>query len=495
MTESQQLLAEYAKTGSEAAFQELVARYLNLVYSTALRVVGGDPQLAEDVAQQVFVHLARKAPRLSPDAKLGGWLHRDAYHVAATMVRGERRRQQRERQAAEMNALQEHTPSNLAHLAPVLDEAIEQLGAEDRLAIVLRFFEQREFGALGQSLGITDEAARKRVGRALEKLQGLLKRRGVTLSAAALGTALATEAVTAAPAGLALSIAGTALASATGGLGTAATLFKVMSITKLQISVIGALVVAGVATPLVLQQQSQARLREANELLRQEVGRRSQLEAENARLSRLAAQASNPQPAADEAQRELLRLRGEVARLRTEAQALRQSKAASDQNEPVVRAALQAKDREAKLKQLMREMPNRSIPEFYLLGNRTVAEVAKDHDLETENGIRDAFFQLRFRAMNQFAVLLQPALKKYTDAHNGQPPEDLSQLAAYFDPPVESTLLQRYMVLPTKETKAGWSGGWVVTQKEPVDGVDARWFISPVGFGPGQFDSPAAPAN
>jgi RNA polymerase sigma factor (sigma-70 family) len=202
MTDSRQLVAEYASTGSEPAFRELVSRYLNLVNSTALRLAGGDTHLAEDVAQTVFIHLARKARRLPSDVLLGGWLHRDTCNVAAKMMRGERRRQLRERQAVEMNAPQDHAAANLAQVAPILDDAINQLGAEDRTAILLRYFEQLDFRSVGEALGSNDEAARKRVTRALEKLHSLLQHRGVSLSAAALGTALAAEAVTAAPAGL-----------------------------------------------------------------------------------------------------------------------------------------------------------------------------------------------------------------------------------------------------------------------------------------------------
>src|SRR5664280_494645 len=106
MTDSQKLLAEYVQSGSEPAFRELVARYLDLVYSVALRLVEGDTHRAEDVAQTVFADLARQARTLSPDVMLGGWLHRHTCFVAVNTMRGERRRQSRERQAVEMNALQ-----------------------------------------------------------------------------------------------------------------------------------------------------------------------------------------------------------------------------------------------------------------------------------------------------------------------------------------------------------------------------------------------------
>src|SRR5581483_6804555 len=113
MTESQQLLAEYVENGSETAFRELVVRYINLVYSTALRRVEGDTHLAEDVTQTVFVHLSRNARNLSHETTLGGWLHRDTCYVAGKAMRRERRRQARERQAVLMNSLPDHSEANL----------------------------------------------------------------------------------------------------------------------------------------------------------------------------------------------------------------------------------------------------------------------------------------------------------------------------------------------------------------------------------------------
>src|SRR5207247_9493283 len=118
MTESQRLLADYVTQGSEQAFRELVGRYIDLVYSTVLRLVGGDTHRAQDVAQIVFADLARKARSLSQDVMLGGWLHRDTCFVAAKVMRGERRRQFRERRAVEMNALPDHAQTNMTELPP-----------------------------------------------------------------------------------------------------------------------------------------------------------------------------------------------------------------------------------------------------------------------------------------------------------------------------------------------------------------------------------------
>jgi RNA polymerase sigma factor (sigma-70 family) len=247
MTESQRLFAEYRTSGSEPVFRELVARYTDLVYSAALRLVEGDTHRAEDVAQIVFADLARKAHRLSLEGALAGWLYRHTCFVAAKAMRGERRRQAREKEAAQMNAQDDHSEANFAQVAPVLDEAISQLGPEDQSAIVLRFFERMDFSSVGEALGSTEEAARKRVNRALDKLHDLLTVRGVTLSAAALGTALAARAVEAAPAQIAASLANAALAGAAAGHGTTLTLLKLMTTSKISLGVAGAVVLAGAA--------------------------------------------------------------------------------------------------------------------------------------------------------------------------------------------------------------------------------------------------------
>ena len=260
ITDSQQLLADYAANGSERAFQELVARYVDFVYCTAIRLVEGDTHRAEDVAQTVFVDLSRAAASLSTNSTLGGWLHRHTCFVARTVMRGERRRLARERQALEMSALDNHPDNALAEIAPVLDEAINELGADDRDAILLRFFERRNLRSIGEALGINENVAQKRVARAVQELATLLKRRGFTLPAAALATGLAAGAVTAAPAGLALSITGTVFASAGATGGTGLTSAKVAVMAKLKVGVICATLAAGLVTVLFLQHQSKARL-------------------------------------------------------------------------------------------------------------------------------------------------------------------------------------------------------------------------------------------
>lgn len=289
MTENQKLLAEYVENGAENAFRELVARYIDFVYSAAFRLTQGDSQLAEDVAQCVFIDLARKAHTLPKEVMLGGWLHRNTCFVAATVMRGERRRRAREREAAEMNTFLDHSESNLSEIKPVLDEAINKLEAEDRHAILLRFFEQRDLRSVGEILGTSENAARMRVTRALERLQVLLKHRGVSYSTAALGAVLASETISAAPAELAASISGAALAGATIGGGGGLTLLRIVTMTKVKFGIVSAVIIAGVATRMILQYQSQVVLREENRSLKLQVHQLAQLTAENERLSNLVA--------------------------------------------------------------------------------------------------------------------------------------------------------------------------------------------------------------
>src|SRR2546421_2757080 len=151
MTDDLQLLRRYTEERAEPAFGELVARHIDLVFSAALRVVGGDRHLAQDVTQTVFADLARKARGLSREVVLAGWLYRHACFTAAKAVRAERRRKGREKTAMEMNALQDNTETNWEQIAPGLGEAMNHLGPSDRDAIVLRFLKRQDFRAVGSA--------------------------------------------------------------------------------------------------------------------------------------------------------------------------------------------------------------------------------------------------------------------------------------------------------------------------------------------------------
>ncbi len=257
-----ELLRLYATERSEKAFAELVRRHLGLVYHAALRQCGGDSHRAEDVAQTVFTDLARKAKDLSARPVLAGWLYTSARYAAAQAVRTEVRRQTREAEAVVMN--EPETAVDWEQLRPVIDEALDALGEPDREAVLLRFFEGRPFAEIGRQFTVSEDAARMRVDRALEKMRGVLARHGVTSTAAALGAALAGQAVAAVPAGLAASITGAAL-----GGGAAAATIIFMSITKLQAAAIAAVMAAGVAG-LFVQHRTNTQLQADLDFLRTE---------------------------------------------------------------------------------------------------------------------------------------------------------------------------------------------------------------------------------
>jgi len=192
------LLREYAASRSEEAFAALVSRHINMVYSAAMRYVGNQSQ-AEEITQAVFIILARKASGLSGSTVLSGWLFKTARLTAANYLRTEIRRSRREQEAYMQSNLNETEPDAWKQIAPLLDDAIAELGETDRNAIVLRFVEGRDLKEVGAALGTSEEAAKKRVSRAVDKLRSLFGKKGITLSAAALSTAIAAHSVQAAP--------------------------------------------------------------------------------------------------------------------------------------------------------------------------------------------------------------------------------------------------------------------------------------------------------
>jgi RNA polymerase sigma factor (sigma-70 family) len=288
--EDSELLQRYATEGSEAAFAELVRRHVDLVYSAALRLVNGDAHCAQDLTQQVFSELARQAKSVARHPALLGWLYTTTRKMAWRRIRTETRRATREQMAHTMNdpAYSSVAEPDWGQLRPVLDEAMHQLNETDRMVVLLRFFKNKSLREVGLEIGLTENAARMRVERALEKLRVGLAHRGVTSTSAALAAVLCGNAVNSAPIGFAAALAGASLAGAASQAGTTFGALKIMAATKLKIGLVALVIAVAVAT-FVSERQAWLSARDENDTLRRQI---AQLKADNDSLSARLARAS-----------------------------------------------------------------------------------------------------------------------------------------------------------------------------------------------------------
>ncbi len=211
MRDDVELLRQYAEANSHDAFAELVRRRVDMVYAVALRHSAGNAHAAEEVTQLVFTELARKAKVLSGHPVLEGWLFKTTHYTAAKLMRADARRRRRESEALAMNTDTDADLLDREQIRPVVDDAIMRLPERDREAVLLRFFTGLGFAELGARLNLTEEGARSRVTRALDRMQKTLARRGITSTSSALATTLGAQAGSA-PAGLAAAVAQSAVA-------------------------------------------------------------------------------------------------------------------------------------------------------------------------------------------------------------------------------------------------------------------------------------------
>lgn len=485
MSDDLELLRRYAKEGAEEAFAELTRRHLPLVYSAALRQVRS-PQLAEEVAQSVFLDLARSQAALKPGTILAAWLYRVACRTATDVVRRESRRQVRERLAHDCTAMT-HDDASWNDIEPLLDEAMTALDEQDRAAVLLRYFQGKTFREVGAALGASEDAAQKRVSRALERLREFMGRRGVTVSVVVLGGVIAANAVHAAPATLLTAITSSAAVSGVGTTASAAaTTTKAIAMTTLQKTLVAAALLAAAGTTVFEAHQARQTASETAALQRGQAPMLARVEA----LQRQCDEASNALALVRaenqqfrRQQEDLARLRAEVARLRQETNAWGQS-GAGKESDPGLAAAARWEERLGRLKARLAQDPSAQIPELALLKDKDWLDAAKS-DLNTEADYRQALADLRSSAEAKFMRLLQGSLQKYMAANGQQFPTDLSQIQNYFDPPIDPAMLERYTIKPASASpNVGVGSDEVVMEKAPADPeYDTHWVVGPEGMG------------
>lgn len=448
----EELISDYARHKSEEAFATLVERHLNLVYSVARRHVRS-AALAEEVAQCVFIDLARQAPRLKAGTPLVAWLHLVSRRTAVDVVRREVRRRQREQQAAQVaeadrsdSAAMKSHADDWPVIEPLLDQAVESLDASDRTAVLLRYFENKSLREVGAALGISDDTAQKRVSRAVEQLRTFFLRQGVPVTAAGLATNLSAHVLLTAPSALggaivtatSAAVAGGAIASG-GVVVTAASSGQKIFAAAVLATVMG----AGLwEASLYSTERSTLQIEEQSALnLRQELGRLNQANAG--------------------AERRLQETRDALARI-----PLASISATDPALEADIRAWLARIDG---LKELARTRSDLAIPEMTLLAEQQWSDVARDVDLSAEESIRNAFGVLRQDAKRKFASRLQPALARFIAAHGGLLPGDPVELATQGEPPLDAASLGRYRMLRRGRAGAVAVGEWLLVEKSAVD--------------------------
>ena len=444
------LLKQYADNGAsaQAAFATLVGRHLNLVYSVARRH-GHSRQLAEEIAQSVFVDLARKAGRIDPQTPLVAWLHLVSRRTAIDVIRRESRRQARETAAAALADMK--TPSPWTEVEPLLDEAVESLPASDRSAILLRYFENKSLREVGVALGASEDAAQKRVSRALDQLRQFFARRGVSITASALAADLSSRAVEAAPTSLAVAI------STSKAISAAAETLHTLAMTTVQKTLVAAafaLVLGGsVFEARVISQQRReiAALRQQNDHVATRI-------ADRGRHQALATGASIPIPAAAPATEM-------DPALLTEANALL--------------------GRMRRVQELLDRHPEWTIPEMQLLTEDDWFERARRSKFDTSDDVAEFFMAARGQSKARFAVHLMQAGNAYVKANDGRLPSHARELLPYVNnPAITESMLDRYAVRYTgayADLPPGERSATFIEITSPDEARDQRIYAGPGG--------------
>lgn len=454
------LLRQYVG-GSHPAFAELVRRHLNLVYSAARRQTS-TPHLAEEVTQAVFISLSRSAAKLNPATPLSAWLHLATRHTAIDAARTEARRQAREQNAFELSAMNS-TPSAWSHVEPLLDEAVAALPEADRSAILLRYFENKSLREVGAALGASEDAAQKRVTRAVEQMRSFFAQRGIALTAAGLATNLSAHAIETAPVALGATIsAGAALSAGTGA--AALETIKATAMTTLQKTTL--------ATALLLF--GGAGLYQARALNRQS----GDLENHQQEVARLQQDSAT-----------LLHQRSDLAR---RVAAARDSARLAGTGEAAMSALNPATAEELKLwlarvdrlKDSFAADPEAWIPEMGLLSDSDWIKVAQQTTSTDPDNLRASRSAVRRAAMVAFSNAIRPALAAYLAAHGDALPPTVADLLPYFTQPVDPTALDRYEIISADQLRPapnGRNSQLLIRERLPADiEFDALFTFGPM---------------
>lgn len=447
------LLRQYARGGSQAAFAELVRRHVNLVYSSAYRQVRSSA-LAEEIAQSVFIDLARNASRIESTTPLVAWLHLVTRRTAIDTIRRESRRQVREQTAAEIAAMKS-PPSDWSGIEPLLDEAIESLSETDRAAILFRFFENKSLREIGASFGTSDDAAQKRVTRAVELLRAFFVRRGVAATATGLTANLSAHTLQIAPVGLSASICTAVGLSGAAGLVVEAT--KAISMTTLQKSILAAILTLGFGGAAFEISKLRAKRAEFTALHQ----RSDQIAAEIRRTSE---------------QRDLA-LRGFLDAQQRFAARLPARTSSDVALETEMAAWL---ERTARLKRMRDQRPDLVTHEVRMLSDDSLFAAARELNLETEEQVRTTFAQLRSSSEDAIVNKIQKALHRYLDSHDGTLPQSSRELAAFFDPPIDPAALHRYVLKQHGRIADLPANAILIAQTSPLD--FSRDFVYEIGL-------------
>jgi RNA polymerase sigma factor (sigma-70 family) len=407
-----ELLQRYLRDGAEDAFATLVRRHVDLVYSAARRQVSV-PHLAEDITQAVFIELARHAPRWRVTQPMGAWLYVVTRRTAIDAMRRETRRIAREL-ASVTDPTMTSPDAFWNDLRPLLDEAMASLGERERIAIVGRFFENKNFRDVARDLGASEDAAQKRVIRALEQLRTFLARRGLTVTAGALATTLSAQAVQPAPAAFAAQLASNSAGFSSALAGSAAAKIPLAKIAA-AFGLAGASAAAVLLAVVLAHQQAEL------------VETRTRFAAANMQL-------------------DALRRDRDASTNRTGPSGA--SALATSDPDAVLRAEIRAwTGRIEHLKKIFQQRPDLALPEMALLTDEDWREVTSERSFDGDESVGRAISDLRNHARAALGFKMIEALSLYLKAHGDILPPNVADLAPYFQPPVDPAILARYEML------------------------------------------------